>query len=73
MLTFPLPYVFVGVLTDMKISCAFRIADGISSEKKRFLPRHDFTILSRSGYKEQFYQDQATKNVYKLHTGKALK
>ena len=47
--TFPIPKFLVGVLTDMKIRSASRMAASMSFEKNRFLPRHSFTILSKPG------------------------
>mmetsp|Transcript_5581 Transcript_5581/g.16838 ORF Transcript_5581/g.16838 Transcript_5581/m.16838 type:complete len:232 (-) Transcript_5581:180-875(-) len=45
----PRPYVLVGVFTDTKTISASATAVSTSVEKKRFLPRHSFTISSRPG------------------------
>uniref|UniRef100_A0A182VHM1 Uncharacterized protein n=1 Tax=Anopheles merus TaxID=30066 RepID=A0A182VHM1_ANOME len=46
----PLPYVFVGVLTEMKISSASWIAFSMSVEKNRLRLRHWRTTSSRPGW-----------------------
>ena len=51
LLTFPSPYVLVGVFTEINMRSASIIAVSISVEKKRFLPRHPFTISSKPGWK----------------------
>jgi hypothetical protein len=52
-LPLPLPLVFVGVLTDMKMSSASWMAVSMSVEKKRFTFRHFFTTSSRPGWKKE--------------------
>lgn len=47
LITFPTPYVFVGVFTEMKMSWARLIVSVTSVEKNRFLPRHSLTSSSR--------------------------
>ena len=48
--TLPSPYVFVGVLTQMKMSSDSTIALSTSVEKKRLHPLQDFTTWSRLGW-----------------------
>jgi len=52
--TLPSPYVFVGVLTQIKISWASRIACVMFVEKKRFLLRHSLTTSSNPGCKTEY-------------------
>ena len=48
-LTFPLPYIFVGVLTEIKMRSASCMPLSTSVEKKRFFPRAAVTISSKPG------------------------
>ena len=41
----PIPVIFVGVLTEMKIMSALSTSLSMSVLKKRFFPRHDSTTF----------------------------
>ena len=53
-LTFPMPQVLVGVLTDMKIRSASVMAFSISVEKNKLRPLHSFMTASRPGCKKMW-------------------
>jgi len=63
--TFPSPYVFVGVLTQIKISWASWIAWVMFVEKNRFLLRHALTTSSNPGCKTEhkIYQQMHTLTI----------
>lgn len=51
-LTFPIPKVFVGISTEMKMRSALAMAVLTSLENDKFFPLHFFIISSKPGCKK---------------------